>query len=145
VAVIISPYLGVVLGDILNYFQFIFKMPLFDLLHNIPQLLISSFSIALLGLVVSVPSVIIVGIPLYLILNKKNIKKLWVYILIGSVFGIIAPYLYMLILRQSFSAAADSFNLYSTIKYSLYGLSTASVFWFVVVYLPFRKSGCNEP
>lgn len=112
-----------------------------SLLHNFPQLLISSLSMGLLGMVVSFPAILFFGLPTYALLKKMKLLNVWTFSIIGFIGGLIAISIFTFIKYQNWNTVVEHIRL----LYCFYGLSTAIVFWFITVYIPSLKGVVIEP
>jgi len=140
-AVLLSPLIGVFLGEIFNGIYFyITESHYSNWLTIIPDLFLTAAGTAVVSLVISIPLVVLYGLPVAFLLRKFGLQNIWMY---GS-FGFIGGTAFILLLKSEESARYDS-GLLDQISYavgsvfSTYGLMTALVFWFIVEYIPLRK------
>ncbi len=141
-AVLLSPLIGVFLGSIFNGMFFaITELHFSNWLSNIPEMFLSAAGMAIVGLVFSIPFVILYGLPVAYLLRRFGLQNIWIY---GS-FGFIGGTAFILILTAEKSARNDS-SLLDDISYAVgsgygtFGLMTALVFWFIAEYIPLRRT-----
>jgi len=139
IAIFISPFLGVFLGNYLMFITFIHEVPLEHWLNIFSDRIISSLATGLIGLILSFPSMLIIGLPTYYFLKKKKLMNVWLYSLCGAVGGFTASYIALLLKNMNIESVNNTINLYFAIHYSLCGFFSALIFWFIVEYLPNRK------
>ena len=140
-AVLLSPLLGVFLGTLLygSYFAIVEPRDL-NFITYVPDLFLSAAGTAIIGLVFGIPIVALYGLPVAYLLRKFGLQYFWMY----GLFGFIGGTAFILLPMSDESVRYDS-GLLDQISYaagsvfSMYGIMTALLFWFIVEYIPLRK------
>ena len=138
--VLLSPLLGVFLGTLIYQCLWVFKMDFSTWLGDVPEMFLSAAGTAIVGLVFSIPVVVLYGIPVAYLLRKFGLQNIWMY----GLFGFMGGTGFILMLGAGRSGRYDSSlvdNISSAVEsfYGLDGLMTALVFWFIAEYIPSRK------
>jgi len=136
VAILVSPIFGVFLESITRDIFLLFTIDFKSWIHNIPVFITSGFGKAIFGLFVSLPVVVLYGIPVFYALKKWNLQKVWMY----SLFGLFPTTIGMLVSLYNHNGNLENINMSPIILSALDGLFIAIIFWFIAVYLPLRKS-----
>lgn len=135
IAILISPILGVFLSSLVRDIFLFFVMDIDSWVHNIPAFIASGFSRSILGLFVSLPIVLLYGLPIFYLLKKWNQQSVLMYCL----FGLLPTLAGHLVLLIRSSQALDSLNTYLLGAGALDGAMTALIFWLFAVHIPSRR------
>ena len=108
-------------------------------LHNVPAFIESGVATAVLGLVVSLPVVLIYGVPVFYLLKKLNLQTYWMF----GLFGLLPSGIGVLISLIDRGSPMEDFQLYSIAFSAFGGFFTAIIFWLIAVALPLSRSTEN--
>ena len=82
-AIVLSPILGAFLGYSIGDLTLLFVMDFESWVHNLPTLMKSNFGMAVLGIFISIPVVLVYGVPVFYLLRKLRLQNVWMFGLFG--------------------------------------------------------------
>ena len=140
-AVLLSPLIGVFVGELFNGMYFYILKPQFsNWMTIIPDVFLSALGMAIGGLVFGIPMVLLYGLPVAYLLRKFGLQYFWMYGLFGFIGG--TAFFLLLTAEKSVrngSSLLDDISGALGCGYGTFGLMTALVFWLIVEYIPLRK------
>ena len=95
--------------------------------------LFGAFIWFLYGAIVAYPATLVIGVPGYLFLKKKNIVSLKAYLIGGLSLGSLAPFLTIPIFGLE---SVLGFDFYIYLISAFFGVITTSAFWLISVQSP---------
>ena len=138
-AILISPVIGVFLGTLVADVGLLFAMDFPSWIHNLPVLLKSNAITSVFGIFISLPVVLLYGVPVHFLLRKLKMQNIWMF----GLFGLLPTCIGTLVSWASHNAELGAYA-YSFSQGAMRGLFVACVFWFIAVYMPARSSTKNE-
>ena len=138
-AILISPVFGAFLGGLAADVGLLFAMDFQSWIYSLPALLKSNAVTAVFGIFISLPVVLIYGVPVYFLLRKLKLQNIWMY----GLFGLLPTSIGTLVSWINQEAGLVAYA-YSFSQGAMRGLFVACVFWFIAVYMPTRSSTINE-
>ena len=135
-AILLSPILGVFVSSVSRDFFYLFIMDFQSWVHNIPMFLLSDIARSFLGLYVSLPVVIIYGLPVFYLLRRYKQNNVWMFGFFGLLPAVISAFISLFDPDQTL----EILSIYSIGTGLLDGSITAIFFWFIAVYIPLRKN-----
>jgi len=135
IAILLSPILGVFASSLVRDIFLLFTLDFATWAHNIPAFLISGLARSALGLFISLPVVLLYGVPVFYLLKKWNLHNVWMFALFGSLptgIGILVSFLQP-------DQTVERFNAYTVARGALNGSFTAIFFWLFAVYIPSHR------
>lgn len=135
IAILLSPILGVFVSSLVRDISLLFIMDFNSWAHNIPAFFISSIARSMLGLIISLPVVLLYGVPVFYLLKKWNQQKVWMY----GLFGFLPTGIGTLVSLFRPGQTLASLNTFPISASTLDGFFTAIFFWLFAVYIPSRK------
>lgn len=138
-AIFISPVVGTFVGLSVADIGLLFLMDFNSWVHNLPQLIVSNAGMTVIGIVFSLPVVLLYGVPVFFFLRWLRLQTFWMF----GLFGILPTTISTLFSWFNQDAALlDYAYVYS--RGALTGLSVACFFWFIAVYFPARMNKRRE-
>lgn len=134
-AILCSPILGVFCGSVVRDLALLVILDFESWIHNIPAFVVSGGARAILGLVLSLPVVLLYGVPVHFLLKKLDLQNLWMYCL----FGLLPAICGVILFWSGQNNDLASLNIYSTSLAALDGAFTAIFFWLLAVYIPAQR------
>lgn len=139
-AIVLSPILGAFLGYSIGDLTMLFVMDFESWVHNIPTLMRSNFVTATLGFFISIPVVIVYGVPVFYLLRKLKLQSVWMFGLFGLLPTTIGTLISWLRNEHNF----EMIYMTSVARWAMAGCFTACFFWLIAVYLPSRSLPGNN-
>lgn len=139
IAILLSPIIGVFASSLARDMLLLLTIDFNSWVHNIPAFLISGIARSFLGLVVSLPVVLLYGVPVFYFLKKRNWHNVWMFALF-ALFGLLPTVMGTLVSLFTTGQTLESHNTYTISASTLDGPFTAIIFWFFAVYIPSRRS-----
>jgi len=136
IAILLSPILGVFVSSFVRDISLLFIMDFNSWAHNIPAFFVSSIARSILGLFVSLPVVLLYGVPVFYLLKKWNRQNVWMF----GLFGFLPTGIGIIISLFRPGQALESLNTSPINASTLDGFFTAVFFWFFAVYIPSHRS-----
>ena len=139
VAILLSPILGVFFESLVRDIFLLFTIDFSTWVHNIPTFFISDIAKSMLGLSISLPTVLFYGVPVFYLLEKWEMQNVWMF----GLFGLLPSGIAIIVSFFTQNEFPDNLNLYSISLFALDGVFTAIFFWLIAVHIPFRRSSEN--
>ena len=140
-AIIISPILGAFLGYTIGDLSLLSVMDLKSWAHNFPTLVLSNLGTAILGTALSIPIVLVYGVPVFYLLRKLKLQNVWMF----GLFGLLPTTIGTLLSWSRGEHTFEMLYMISVFRWAMAGCLTAFFFWLIAVYLPLRlnRNGRN--
>jgi len=138
-AIFFSPVVGTFIGLSVADIGLLFMMDFNSWVHNLPMLIVSNAATALIGIVFSLPVVVLYGVPVFFFLRWLKLQTFWMF----GLFGILPTTIGTLV-SWFYQDAALLDYAYSYSRGALTGLSVACIFWFIAVNFPARMNKRRE-
>lgn len=134
-----SPFFGFLIAPIVPSLLFAFGALALGMSDDKPLILpwwgylLGVFIWFIYGAIVAYPTIIIIGVPGYLILKKANVNSLKAYLIGGTLIGALAP----LFTSPFFGLKSVlNFEYYVFIISAIFGITTCWVFWLITIKRP---------
>lgn len=133
-AILLSPIPGVfasLVSDVLLLIT-MFELDFASWVHNIPAFLLSGISRSFFGLFVSLPVVLLYGVPVFYLLKRWNQQNIWMF----GLFGLLPTGVRILVSFLGSDQTLESLNFNSISAGAMAGFFIAIFFWLIAVYIP---------